>query len=180
MKILSLGEQTNHIFCSILYYTTLVSYSWSFGVLLWEVWSLGEEPYAGVVDMKAFLITGQRLAKAEFATDAMYVGSRRILRWPVRRDKFGEDRFGDDWLGERWLWRLENWMEGGFGEKAMARERLRKHTRIHTQVRKRMCQITLWMACSTILHHLRAFKLKNVLSFAIAHHMLVDHACHRK
>ena len=65
--------------------------SWSFGVLLWEIFSLGGSPYPGVKthELVRFLRQGERLEHPQFASMELY----RLMRdcWeemPQRRPKF--------------------------------------------------------------------------------------------
>ncbi len=48
-------------------------FRWSFGVLLYEIYSLGREPYESlaVANIRAHLESGHRLPKPAYATDAM-------------------------------------------------------------------------------------------------------------
>ncbi len=49
--------------------------SWSFGILLYEMLSFGQIPYANIETTEAvieFVHSGQRLAKPEIASDDMY------------------------------------------------------------------------------------------------------------
>ena len=48
---------------------------WSFGIVLYEMFSLGDEPYStmDITQLKTFLNDGQRLNKPEYADDIMYV-----------------------------------------------------------------------------------------------------------
>ena len=52
---------------------TLVLIQWSYGVTLWEVMMRGRKPYPGIdnLDMKRFLLRGQRLDKPSFCPDIM-------------------------------------------------------------------------------------------------------------
>uniref|UniRef100_F6QQF5 Fibroblast growth factor receptor n=1 Tax=Ciona intestinalis TaxID=7719 RepID=F6QQF5_CIOIN len=64
---------------------------WSFGILLWEIFSLGGSPYPGVKthDLVRFLRNGDRLEQPQFASSELY----RLMRdcWeesPRRRPQF--------------------------------------------------------------------------------------------
>ena len=48
---------------------------WSFGIVLYEMFSLGDEPYStmNIRQLKTFLGDGQRLSKPAYADDIMYV-----------------------------------------------------------------------------------------------------------
>lgn len=49
---------------------------WSFGILLWEIFTLGKNPYPGVeIDERFFkrLKAGYRMEKPEYSSDEMYV-----------------------------------------------------------------------------------------------------------
>lgn len=48
---------------------------WSFGIVLWEFFTLAETPYPGMEAEKQFqkLVEGYRMEKPEFATDDVYV-----------------------------------------------------------------------------------------------------------
>jgi len=46
---------------------------WSFGVLMWEVWSLGDELYDEVIDIVDYLKGGRRLHQPAYANVAMFV-----------------------------------------------------------------------------------------------------------
>ncbi|KAI6170392.1 Protein kinase domain-containing protein [Aphelenchoides bicaudatus] len=45
---------------------------WSYGVLLWELYTLGNLPYSDVESVLSFLESGQRLSKPEYSTDEIY------------------------------------------------------------------------------------------------------------
>jgi len=50
--------------------------SWSFGILLYEILSFGERPYANIETTEAvieFVNSGERLSKPEMANDDMYL-----------------------------------------------------------------------------------------------------------
>jgi hypothetical protein len=49
--------------------------SWSFGVLMWEMWSIGVQPYFWVQqeNLLDFLTNGKRMPKPAHADDEMYV-----------------------------------------------------------------------------------------------------------
>lgn len=53
----------------------IVSCRWSFGVLLWEIYSLAARPYVGVqnYEIASHVREGQRLAKPALCPDAVYV-----------------------------------------------------------------------------------------------------------
>jgi len=48
---------------------------WAYGVTVWEIFSLGEEPYGstGVMELLCFLQSGQRLEMPLFGTEGMLV-----------------------------------------------------------------------------------------------------------
>lgn len=48
---------------------------WSFGILLWEIFSFGEIPYQDieVYQLKRHLMNGSTLEKPPYANDQMYV-----------------------------------------------------------------------------------------------------------
>ncbi|GAB0092135.1 Mitogen-activated protein kinase kinase kinase [Sergentomyia squamirostris] len=56
---------------------------WSYGVILWELFSLGEEPYRdiGLDTLSVQLSSGLRLGKPKFATEDLYIIMRRC--WHV-------------------------------------------------------------------------------------------------
>jgi hypothetical protein len=43
----------------------LIEFQWSFGVLLWEIFSYGAEPYDGSNDLVKFVMSGKRLKSPE-------------------------------------------------------------------------------------------------------------------
>lgn len=52
-----------------------IHFSWSYGILLWEMWTLGDIPYAHLepIEMADHLKSGARLSKpGEHCPDAMY------------------------------------------------------------------------------------------------------------
>ena len=58
------------------WYLICVFSSWSFGILLYEMLSFGEPPYANIEEADAvieFVNSGQRLSKPEMANDDMYL-----------------------------------------------------------------------------------------------------------
>ncbi|XP_028415308.1 receptor tyrosine-protein kinase let-23-like isoform X2 [Dendronephthya gigantea] len=76
---------------------------WAFGVVLWEICTLGEIPYSGVSDRQLldFLRSGKRLEKVENCTDDIYkIMSRCWSHLPEDRPTFGA-------LYEK-LWELRN------------------------------------------------------------------------
>ena len=48
-------------------------FQWSYGILLWEIFTKGGQPYQGLenVDLKEYLERGGRLLKPHLATDFM-------------------------------------------------------------------------------------------------------------
>lgn len=57
-------------------YSIFSTYSdiWSFGIVLWELFSLGETPYPGIdecLDLCSKLLNGYRMTKPKFATNGM-------------------------------------------------------------------------------------------------------------
>ena len=64
---------------------------WSFGVLLWEIFSLGGSPYPGVKthDLVRLLRQGERLEHPQFASKELYMLMRDCWEeTPQRRPKF--------------------------------------------------------------------------------------------
>lgn len=61
--------------------------SWSFGVLLWEIFSLSGTPYPGIKtgELVKFLRSGERLEKPQFATQEMYILMRDCWEEDPRR-----------------------------------------------------------------------------------------------
>jgi hypothetical protein len=59
----------------VIIHSEYIDCSWSFGVLLFEIFSLGQIPYEGISDKElvALLQKGKRLEKPNFANDEMYV-----------------------------------------------------------------------------------------------------------
>eukprot|EP00727_Mastigamoeba_balamuthi_P004586 m51a1_g14125 putative tyrosine-protein kinase frk (929) ;mRNA; r:200227-203631 len=59
---------------------------WSYGVVLWELWSRGAEPYAGVAqaDVLAHLTAGGRLQQPPGCPDTVYALMRRCWAWEPR------------------------------------------------------------------------------------------------
>ncbi len=49
-------------------------FSWSYGVLLFEIFTLGDTPYVAIqpTDMLQYLDDGNRLPKPEFSTNEMF------------------------------------------------------------------------------------------------------------
>jgi serine/threonine protein kinase len=45
---------------------------WSLGVTIWEIFSNGETPHAGVVDVLKFLLVGNRLKKPQDCPEDIY------------------------------------------------------------------------------------------------------------
>ncbi|GAB0098352.1 Mitogen-activated protein kinase kinase kinase [Sergentomyia squamirostris] len=64
---------------------------WSFGVVLWEFFSLGKEPYEDISSnlLRAQLINGYRLEKPRYATETLYNLMRRCwVDYPRARPSF--------------------------------------------------------------------------------------------
>ena len=57
------------------FFNYLLSYlfQWSFGVVLWELMTLGKQPYSGLdnQDMEDFLMKGKRLSQPQNCPDEM-------------------------------------------------------------------------------------------------------------
>ncbi|XP_028415303.1 uncharacterized protein LOC114538347 isoform X2 [Dendronephthya gigantea] len=76
---------------------------WAFGIVLWEICTLGDTPYSTVSDrdLKDFLLSGKRLEKVENCTDNIYeIMSKCWSHLPQDRPTFGE-------LYDK-LWELQN------------------------------------------------------------------------
>jgi hypothetical protein len=43
---------------------------------MWEVWTMGGEPYEHVIDILEYLKSAKRLTPPEHANDAMYVSAK--------------------------------------------------------------------------------------------------------
>jgi hypothetical protein len=56
-------------------------FSWSFGVLLYELLTLGQEPYEQIENdaIIEYLNSGKRLEKPDLASDAMYELSKQTF-----------------------------------------------------------------------------------------------------
>lgn len=67
--------------CSKYSFFNLFIKSWSFGVLLWEIVTLGGNPYPGIAPERLFnlLKTGYRMEKPENCTEEMWVYSHCII-----------------------------------------------------------------------------------------------------
>ena len=66
---------------------------WAFGVLMYEVFSMGQDPYAGIETGKLlkFLRSGERMSRPELATNEMYEMMRCCWEENVEtRPKFEE------------------------------------------------------------------------------------------
>ena len=63
-------------------FSHVISCSWSFGVLLWEIWSFGEAPYGWLqpIDMVDHLQIGHRLNKPQYADDALFVSYTQSVK----------------------------------------------------------------------------------------------------
>uniref|UniRef100_A0A8C2ZRK7 receptor protein-tyrosine kinase n=1 Tax=Cyclopterus lumpus TaxID=8103 RepID=A0A8C2ZRK7_CYCLU len=69
-------------------YTTL-SDVWSYGILLWEIFSLGGTPYPGMVVDSSFynkIKSGYRMSKPELAPDDVYVHYEKVNREFLKSD----------------------------------------------------------------------------------------------
>jgi len=63
------------VFCTIYCdNTNYLQYSWSFGVVLWEISTLGGSPYPGIPaeDLFTYINQGYRMAKPDVCPDVMY------------------------------------------------------------------------------------------------------------
>lgn len=67
---------------------------WSYAVVLWEIFSLGETPYTGTgADLPRRLKKGERLTKPELCDDTWYAAMKKCWSYEARkRPKFSEIR----------------------------------------------------------------------------------------
>jgi len=75
------------------YYVLLFILSWAYGVLLWEIFTLGSTPYPTVPHEKLLeaLREGHRLGKPSYSSEEQYVVMKECWCYePAERLTFGE------------------------------------------------------------------------------------------
>lgn len=62
------------------YNVIFICFQWSFGVLMWELFTRGAHPYTDISnnEVKSYLLSGKRLEKTDGMPNLMLVFSRRL------------------------------------------------------------------------------------------------------